>query len=634
MLKSQCVIDKSHCATGCGCHGEVSSENKNKYVMPRLVFSAILTIAAVVLDKVSFSLSIVLFILAYILSGYEVIFNAAKNILKGKVFDENFLMTIATIGAFAIGEYAEGVAVMIFYKTGEYFQDLAVDKSTKTIESLADLRPDIIHLKRNGSIVDVSPDQAKIGDIYTVYAGERVALDGKVISGRGFLDTSMVTGESLPEDVYEGKKVLSGSINTDGAIEVSVTAELKDSTASKIIKLVYDAKNNKPMTARFISRFAKVYTPIVVVCAVLIAAIPPVFWGDFSLWVRRALIFLVASCPCALVVSVPLSFYAGIGAAGKSGIVVKGQSFLEKLAKLNGVVFDKTGTLTENKLKIDKIMPHEGYSKDTLLKYAAYAEAFSAHPIAKAVTEACSGQMDKDKILEYKELSGMGVSIILNGKTVLAGNQRLLDTVNITAPKSHKTALHLSVDNSYVGSIEFTETIKPDAKQAVDMLTKKGIKSYMFTGDDKNAAKEVAKVVGIKSYISDMLPADKLDRFNKMGGLKAFVGDGINDAPVLANADVGIAMGGLGRDAAIEAADVVIMNDKPKKVAQAVEIAKKTLNIVYQNVCFALFVKLAVFALVLIGFNIPMWTAVFADVGVTLITVVNATRLILKNAAD
>ena len=577
----------------------------------------------------------VIYIISYIILGYEVIGEAIENITKGEVFDENFLMSVATIGAFIIGEFPEAVAVMLFYQVGELFQDYAVDKSRKSISDLMDIRPDFANVEREGKLEKVEPTSVEIGEVIIVKPGEKVPLDGYVVEGKSSLDTKALTGESLPRDVIEGDNILSGCINLSGVIKIKVTKEYGESTVSKILDLIENASSQKSKSENFITKFAKYYTPIVVFIALILAILPPIILkdGSFSTWVYRALSFLVVSCPCALVISIPLSFFGGIGGASKIGILIKGSNYLEKLANIDTMVFDKTGTLTEGVFEVQKISAI-GIDKEELLKTTAYAENYSNHPISLSVKKAYNKKIDEEKISDVQELPGLGVSVKIEGKSVLVGNEKLLNDRKIGFGKSNDigTVIYVAIDNKYAGYIVIADKIKADSIKAVEDLKKNNIKQIvMLTGDRKDAGEEVAKKLGIDDVYTELLPDGKVEKVKKLlnskdkKGMLAFVGDGINDAPVLAISDVGIAMGGLGADATIEVADVVLMTDEPSKIVKAIQVSKKTMRIVKENIVFAIIVKIAVLILSAIGIS-TMWEAVFADVGVSVIAIINALR--------
>lgn len=606
----------------------------------KVVIALILFLISLIIPFENAWINIGIYIISYLIVGLDVLIEAIKNIFKGEVFDENFLMTIATIGAFAIGEYPEAVAVMLFYQIGEMFQSYAVDKSRKSIASLMDIRPDFANIKKNGSIEKVSPDKISIGDIIIVKPGEKVPLDGTIVDGNSMLDTSALTGESVPREVNIGDEVLSGSINQNGLIEIKVTKNFGESTVSKILDLVENASSKKSKSENFISKFAKYYTPIVVVIAVLLAIIPPIIFKEteFIQWLYRALTFLVVSCPCALVISIPLGFFGGIGGASKLGVLVKGSNYLEALSKTEVVVFDKTGTLTEGVFEVKKVNSVD-ITKEDLIKYAAYAESFSNHPIANSLKKAYGKDIDNKKISETHELSGLGVNAVVDGKEVFVGNEKLMQEKNIEYIKCNEigTILYVAINNQFKGTIIISDKIKADAKKAIEKLKKNNVKKIvMLTGDKKAVGESVAKELGLDEVYTELLPNNKVEKVEELmkskskKGKLAFVGDGINDAPVLAISDIGIAMGGLGSDAAIEAADVVLMTDEPSKVVDAIKISKKTLKIVKQNIIFAIAVKILVLILSAIGLS-NMWQAVFADVGVSVLAILNALRVLVGN---
>lgn len=580
-------------------------------------------------------LKIVLFFMSYLSIGYEVILEALEGIKDKELFGEEFLMSIASLGAFATGEYPEAIAVMLFFQVGEIFEEYAENKSKKSIESLMELKPDKAFVKINDTVTEKSPEEVKIGDIIVVKPGERVPLDGIVISGEALIDTSALTGESIPRKAEINSEVLSGVINTNGVLEIKVTKEFKESTLSKILDLVENAGEKKAHTEKFITKFSKIYTPTVIALAFLILIIPTlIMHKDFTTWIYRALSFLVVSCPCALVVSVPLSFFGGIGGASRKGILVKGSNYLELLANLETVVFDKTGTLTKGNFKVQNVDAIG--DKDELLKIAAYAESFSNHPIARSIIESYGKEINKQDIKEYEEISGHGVSAIIEGKKVLLGNSKLMKKIGITVKEENNSAtvVYIAIDEKYAGKIEIADELKEDSKVAIENLKKQGIKkTVMLTGDREKVGKDVAEKLGIDEVYTELLPTGKVDELQKLlnnkKGNVAFVGDGLNDAPVLAMADVGIAMGGYGTDAAIEAADVVIMTDEPSKICEAIQTAKKTIKISKENITFAIAVKLTVLLLVFLGVA-TMWQAVFADVGVTVIATLNALRTLEK----
>lgn len=607
----------------------------------RIIIGAAVLATAVLLSLNNEWLQLALFIISYIIVGGDVVKRAVKNIFKGQVFDENFLMSIATIGAFFIGEYPEGVAVMLFYQVGELFQSYAVGKSRKSIASLMDIRPDYANVKKGDELVKVDPDEVQIGDIIVIKAGEKIPLDGKVIEGSSMIDTSALTGESIPRVVEVGSDILSGCININGVITAEVTKEFGESTVSKILDLVENASSKKSNSEQFITKFARYYTPVVVIIAVFLAIIPPLVidGATFSDWIYRALAFLVVSCPCALVISIPLSFFGGIGGASKKGVLVKGSNYLEALAETEIVVFDKTGTLTKGVFNVQEIHP-EGVSKEELLELTAHAESYSNHPISLSLKRAYSKEIDNGRISDVEEISGHGVIATVDGKKVMAGNIKLMKMMDIPYFKGELigTIVHVAVNNKYIGYIVIADEVKEDSAQAIKELKAANIKqTVMLTGDNKSIGSKVAKELGLDKVYAELLPADKVEKLEELFSQKskkgklAFVGDGINDAPVLARADIGIAMGGLGSDAAIEAADVVIMTDEPSKIATTMKISKKTLKIAHQNIVFAIGIKIIV--LILSAFGITtMWAAIFADVGVTIIAVLNAFRALnVKN---
>ena len=574
-----------------------------------------------------------IFLAAYAIIGWDIIRKAFRNIRNGQIFDENLLMTIATIGAFCLAEYAEGVAVMLFYQVGELFQSTAVSRSRRSIAGLMDIHPDYANVMRDGVPVQVDPDDVAVGDIILIRPGERIPLDGIVEEGSSSVDTSALTGESAPRDVAVGEEVISGCVNRTGVLRVRVSREFGQSTVSKILELVENASDKKSRSENFITRFARYYTPSVVVAALSLSVIPPLVTGQaFTMWISRALTFLVISCPCALVISVPLSFFGGIGGASKSGVLVKGSNYLELLAKTRTVVFDKTGTLTKGSFAVSEVRPI-GMAEGELLSLAAIAEAYSSHPVAESIRRSCMRQ-DYPESVEVEEIAGRGVRAVVDGREVLVGNESLMKFYNIQIKGVDfaGTIVHLAVDGVYAGCILVEDEIKPDSIRALRELKAFGVKrTVMLTGDNAQVAEKVAAVLGIDEVYSGLLPVDKVERLENLmeeqsgEGVLAFVGDGINDAPVLARSDVGIAMGALGSDAAIEAADVVIMTDEPSKIVTAINISRKTLRIVRQNIVFALFVKGIVLALGALGFA-NMWGAVFADVGVSVIAILNAMR--------
>ena len=562
-----------------------------------------------------------------------------RNISKGRVFDEHFLMSVSTIGAFVIGEYPEAVAVMLFYQVGEFFQSLAVKRSRKSISDLMDIRPDSATVRRNGELITISPENVSIGEIIIVKPGEKIPLDGVVLDGDSMLDTRALTGESVPRSVHKGDEALSGCMNQTGVLMIKTTKAFGESTASKIIDLVENASSRKAPTENFITTFARYYTPVVVILAAFLAILPPIILGGgWTEWIRRGFVFLVVSCPCALVISIPLTFFGGIGAASKRGVLVKGSNYLEALNNVSIIVFDKTGTLTKGVFNVTDILPANGFSKEQVLEYAAEAESFSNHPIAKSILAAYEKEIDQSVISDYKEISGYGISVMAGEKKVFAGNTKLMDTecIEYTTCEKAGTKVYLAVDGQYAGCILITDEVKPDSKKAISDLKHIGVeKTVMLTGDDEKIGKSVAEELQLDKYYAQLLPDQKvekvelLDSKKRPGSKLAFVGDGINDAPVLARADVGIAMGGLGSDAAIEAADVVLMTDEPSKLVDAIEVAKATKQIVMQNIVIALGIKSVFLILGALGIA-GMWEAVFGDVGVTIIAVLNAMRILKK----
>ena len=618
------------------------TEENFKSIRNRFILGAIILAAAIFVPKNLFVPRLILFLISYFTVGYDVLLKAVKNIKKGQIFDENFLMTIATVGAFAIKEFPEAVSVMLFYQIGEMFQDLAVGKSRKSITSLMNIRPDYANLKIEGEIKKVLPKEVKLGDIIVIKPGEKVALDGKITNGSSTFDTSALTGEAIPRTFEIGDEILSGFINTTNLVEIEVTKSFENSTISKILDLVQNASSKKSKTENFITKFARFYTPAVVIIALLIAILPMIFVKDaqFSTWLYRALIFLVVSCPCALVVSIPLGFFGGIGGASKNGILIKGANYLEALNNLETVVFDKTGTLTKGKFKVYEInVQNSKYTKDDLLKYAAIAESFSNHPIAQSIVleyEKNNKKLEKtdSSEFEFEEIAGHGVKVKYENSEILAGNLKLLKKENVEAAEKDAvgTVVYVAKDGKYLGNLIIADEIKEDAKKTVEELNNLGIKNVvMLTGDNRKIGENVASKLNISKVFTDLLPLGKVEKMEEFlknksaNGKVLFVGDGINDAPVLARADIGVAMGGVGSDAAIEAADMIVMNDEPSKIVTALKIAKKTKKIVWQNIIFALGVKIIILGMGALGFA-TMWEAVFGDVGVALIAILNATR--------
>ena len=606
---------------------------KQKRLLFRIIIAAVLFAAGSLLP-LGPTVEMGVFLVCYAVIGWDIVWKAVTNILHGQVFDENFLMTIATIGALILGEHSEGVAVMLFYQVGEWFQSYAVSKSRKSIASLMDIRPDYANVERNGKVEQVDPGEGNIGDTIVVKPGERVPLDGKIIKGTSALDTSALTGESMPRDVESGMEVISGCINQTGILTIQTTKKYGESTVAKILDLVENASDKKGKTEKFISRFARYYTPIVVFAAIALAILPPLVTGQpFSVWIYRALTFLVISCPCALVISIPLSFFGGIGGASKIGVLVKGSNYLESLAHTEVVVFDKTGTLTKGSFAVSQIKAID-MKEEQLLELAAYAEDYSNHPISQSIQKAYGKKIDNRRISDVQEIAGHGVRAVIDGKTVLAGNAKLMNRENIAYTPSDAigTVIYLACNGKYAGYIVIEDEVKADAPAAIRALKEVGVrKTVMLTGDADAVGKKVAQKLGLDQAYTELLPADKVDRVEAIlkqtseKGKLVFVGDGINDAPVLARADVGIAMGGLGSDAAIEAADAVLMTDEPSKISAVVRIARKTTRIANENIVFALGVKLLVLFLGATGYA-NMWAAVFADVGVSVIAILNAIR--------
>lgn len=616
---------------------------KQKKVLVRIIISAALVIALSVLFhyvELNVWLQAVLYLIPYAVIGYDILKKAVKGIFKGQVFDENFLMAVATVGAIGLGDFREGVAVMLFYQVGELFQSVAVGKSRKNITELMDIRPDYANIEVDGKLEQVDPDDVEPGTEIIVNPGEKIPIDGIVVSGSTTLDTSALTGESVPRSAEAGSEVISGCINLTGSIRIKTTREFGESTVSKILDLVENSSMKKSRSENFITKFAKYYTPAVCIGALVLAIIPPVIrlimgqQGEWGNWITRALTFLVISCPCALVISIPLSFFAGIGCASSKGILVKGSNYLEALADAKYVVFDKTGTLTKGVFEVTGIYPAQGFDEASLLYYAAHAESASAHPISQSLKKYYAKPVELDKVSDIRELSGHGVSAVVSGKQVFAGNMKLMNRENIavTAPHDEGTVVYVAVSGEYAGCIVISDIVKPTSKQAIAELKKNGIKqTVMLTGDSENAAKRVAAEIGIDMYKSQLLPSDKVTEVEKLLSAKSakeklvFVGDGINDAPVLSRADIGIAMGALGSDAAIEAADIVLMDDDPAKLPLASRISVRTLRIVKQNIVFALLVKAVCLILGALGIA-DMWVAIFADVGVMVLAVLNAIR--------
>ena len=603
----------------------------------KIIIALIIYIIAVAIKFDNVLINDILFIVSYLIVGFSILKKAVRNIFRGKVFDENFLMAVATLGAFGIQEFPEAVAVMLFYQIGELFQSYAVDKSRKSISSLMDIRPDYANVIRDGKEEKVDPDEVKIGEEIVIKPGEKIPLDGIILEGSTMLDTKALTGESVPVSAKENDEVLSGSINESGKIIVKVTKEYGESTVSKILDLVENASSKKSKSENFITKFAKYYTPTVVIIAVLLAIIPGFIFKEttFTKWLYRALSFLVVSCPCALVISIPLSFFGGIGGASKMGILIKGSNYLEQLASTEIAVFDKTGTLTKGVFEVQKIETN-GIEENELLKLAAYAENYSNHPIAKSIKKAYKKEIDTNKIKDIKEISGHGISVTIDEKQVLIGNEKLMDENNINYVKSQEvgTVMYIAINNEFKGLIIISDEIKEDSLKLVQKLKKLGVrKTVMLTGDKKSVGESVAKKLGIDEVYTELMPDGKVKEVENLmkekseKGKLIFVGDGINDSPVLALSDIGIAMGALGSDAAIEAADVVIMTDEPSKIADSINLSRKTMKIVRENIIFAIFIKVLVLILTAIGLA-TMWEAVFADVGVSIIAIINALRML------
>ncbi len=615
------------------CHSHEHHETQDKTRVYRLIIAFVIFAVAMIFHFAGF-VKVAAFVIAYLIAGWDVLFKAAKNILKGDFFDENFLMGIATLGAFAIKEYPEAVMVMVLYQLGEFLQDIAVEKSKRSITELMDIRPDYANIvDSNGEIIKKAPSEVSIGDVIIVKTGEKIPLDGTVIEGKAAVDTSALTGESVPRELKENDTAISGCINTNGLLKIRVEKAFGESTVSKILELVEHASSKKAKAENFITKFARYYTPIVVFGAAALAIIPPVLTGEpFSLWFSRALTFLVISCPCALVISVPLGFFAGLGGASKCGILIKGSSYLELLSKPDSVIFDKTGTLTKGTFNVTRIVP-KNVKESELLRYAATAENYSNHPIALSLKAAYAQEINPSEVKDIEEIAGNGVKAAVDNAVILAGNAKLMDKFNVQYTKAPEagTIVYAAKDGQYIGYIVISDEIKEDSESAIKQLKKLAKQTVMLTGDSASAAQYTAKKLGIDKVYSELLPADKVEKTEEIinqkqaGGSVIFVGDGINDAPVLTRADIGIAMGAMGSDAAIEAADIVIMDDKPSKIPAAIKIAKNTMNIVKQNIVFAIGVKLLFLLLGAMGF-VTMWGAVFADVGVALIAVLNSLR--------
>lgn len=621
-------------------------EKETKFDLYKIILSAIFLVIAVIIEKncnLPLWGNLLVYLVPYLIAGYEVLKEAVESIIHGEFFDEDFLMCIATLGALAIGflpdakpEFAEAVFVMLFFQVGELFEEIAEGNSKKSISSLMDIRPDYAYIEQNGKVKKVNPETVNIGDIIVISPGQKVPMDGVIIEGKTSLNTVAITGESVPRDVNIGDNIISGCVNGSGTVRAKVTKTFSESTVSKIIDLVENAADHKSKSENFITKFSKIYTPIVVLLAVVLAIVPPVFSGDFvnnfSIWLARALTFLVVSCPCALVISVPLSFFGGIGGASKNGILIKGSNYIEALSKIKTIVFDKTGTLTEGVFEVVAIHP-ELFDEDKLLHLAAHVERYSTHPIAISLKNAYGNEDDECKITDVEEIAGNGIKAKVNDDIVCVGNHKLMESLGIKwkACEHVGTIVHVAINGEYFGHIVISDKIKNDSENAVRKIKECGIKTVMLTGDHKDVAKDVAKKLNLDEFYAELLPQDKVSELESIiskkekGSNVAFVGDGINDAPVIARADIGIAMGAMGSDAAIEAADVVLMEDKTSKIAEAIKIAKRTLRIAKENIIFAIMVKVIVLILAALGLA-PMWLAVFADVGVTVIAVLNAMR--------
>ena len=605
---------------------------RQKKTLWRIVAAALLTLVAALLPLEGIGKALA-FAVPYLVIGYDVLWSAARNIAHGQVFDEKFLMALATLGAFGTGEYPEAAAVMLFYQIGEWFQSIAVGRSRKSIAALMDIRPEFATVLRDGEESEVDPEEVALGETILIRPGERVPLDGTVLEGSSSLDTAALTGESLPVDVTEGARVISGSINLTGLLRVRTESVYQDSTVARILELVENSAEKKARVENYITRFARWYTPCVVIGAVLLALIPPLFDGNWAMWINRALIFLVVSCPCALVVSVPLSFFGGIGAASREGILVKGANYLEALATVDTVAFDKTGTLTQGVFAVDAIHPWE-IPEDELLDIAAVAESHSSHPVAESIVAAHKGHIDKSRVSKVEELAGRGVCAVVDGQTFYVGNSKLMEEIGAEYHDCHLsgTVIHVAKEAEYLGHIVINDQLKPDAKESIAALKALGVKqTVILTGDRPQVAENAARALGVDRVYAQLLPAEKVEKVEQMlrdGARLAFVGDGINDAPVLSRADVGVAMGAMGSDAAIESADIVLMDDKPSRLPLAVKLARKTMRIVRENIVFALGVKLLILALGALGFA-NMWWAVFGDVGVLILAILNAMRCML-----
>ncbi len=643
-MDNEYIIETECSTAGCS-HGNVhQKEADNKYVLFFMITGIAILLAAVFLKDINDNLRLFLFLLSYILVGGDVVLKALKNISKGKVFDENFLMVIATIGAFLIGEYPEAASVMIFYKIGEAFQDRAIDKSKKSIQALMNIKPEYANILIDGKETIISPDRVEIGTTIIVKPGEKIPIDGIILKGSSFLDTSALTGESVLREVSEGDEILSGSVNAGGLLNIQTTKSFGESAVNKIIELVQNAGSKKAETEKFITTFAKYYTPAVVLLAALIAFVPPLIitGAQFYDWGYKALVFLVISCPCALVISIPLGFFGGIGAASKKGILVKGGNYLEALNYTDTVIFDKTGTLTKGIFTVVKVIPEDDFSPEEILAFAALAESYSSHPIARSIVESYVGEINKEDILDYQEIAGQGIMVKTKDRLVHLGNKKLgeiqqlgkKEDIDPAKEATDYLSIYLWLDQKFAGEIILSDVIKEDSYKAIEDLKKAGIKNIiMLTGDEKNTADRVAGELGINQVYSQLLPQEKLEKLEEILKSKGknqkvvFLGDGINDAPVLARADIGIAMGGMGSDAAVEAGDIVFMNDSPSSLLTAINVAGETKKIVWQNIVMALGVKLVIMILGLAGIA-GMWEAIFADVGVALLAIINSVRIL------
>ncbi|MDR1952706.1 MAG: cadmium-translocating P-type ATPase [Elusimicrobiota bacterium] len=637
MSKEHLDNEKKSCCSCCGCGGG-SNQKESKFQKTkniRIILGTLIFICASVFGA-AYEMKIILFVIAYLLIGLDVFLSSLRNIKRGEFFDENFLMTIATLGAFAIDKYAEAAAVMLFFEIGMFFENKAVRKSEKSIADLMDIRPEYANIKSNGQLIKVSPESVNVGDIIFVKAGEKIPLDGMVIEGNSTVDNSALTGESLPQDVEAGSAVLGGCINKNGLITVEVKKTLKESAVSKILELVKNA-SSKSKTETFIRKFAKVYTPCVIAFAFLVAVIPPLIISGavFSDWIYRALVFLVISCPCALVISIPLSFFGGIGGASRRGILMKGGAHIEALSAAKFFIFDKTGTLTKGVFKVSEILTENNFDKESLFELAAYAEHFSNHPIAQSIQNSFGKSIDESKIKSYEEMAGLGISAVINGKHIIAGNLNLLKKYGIEIKPYDLTGavVYILVDGIFAGAVILSDEIKSDSKETIEALNKIG-RTVMLTGDRKSVGENTARILGIDEVYTELLPDMKVKKVKEIkdklkNGTTVFIGDGINDAPVLASADLGIAMGGAGSDAAIEAADIILMTDEPSKIITAYKIAKRTKSIVWQNIILSLGVKGIILIFGVIGYA-SIWAAVFADVGVTFIAVLNSIRTVIK----